>query len=121
MTSGSDQVFDIRERSFQFALRIVNLCSYLDEHRLCNRLIINQLLDAGTSVGANLEEAAAGQTPRDFIHKNAISLKEARESKYWLRLISATAILEEPISKGVIELEQEARELSQIIVNIIVN
>ena len=50
-----------------------------------------QLIDASSSIGANLEEAAAGETKRDFIHKNGIALKEARESRYWLRLITAAA------------------------------
>ena len=79
------KVYDIRERTFQFAVRIVRLCQYLEKERKVSKLLINQLLDAGTSVGANLEEAKAGQSSKDFVHKNSISLKEDRESRYWLR------------------------------------
>ena len=76
---------------------------------------INQLLYAATSVGANLEEAVAGQSKADFIHKNAIALKEARETNYWLRLINATSTFKTPIKEGILELEQESAELSKII------
>ena len=80
-----------------------------------------QLLDAGTSVGANLEEAKAVQSKADFIHKNAISLKEARESNYWLRLILATETLKPNVLVGIQELEQESLELAKIIGKIIVS
>lgn len=89
---------DIRERAFEFAVRIVKLCQFLEKQRTVGRTLISQLLDAGTSIGANLEEAQAGQSRADFIHKNAISLKEARESVYWLRLILATTAFEQPVS-----------------------
>jgi four helix bundle protein len=72
-------------------------------------------------VGSNLEEAKAGQSRKDFIHKNAISLKEARESKYWLRLIPASYQLEEKVVAGIIELETEAGEIANIVGKIIVN
>ena len=65
--------------------------------------------------GANLEEAVAGQSKADFIHKNAIALKEARESNYWLRLIIATGTFETPVRKGIVELVDESREISKII------
>jgi len=53
------------------------------------RRLAYQLLDAAGSLGANLEESADGQTKRDFIAKQFIALKEARESRFWLRVISA--------------------------------
>jgi four helix bundle protein len=83
--------------------------------------MIDQLLSAGTSVGANLEEAKAGQSRPDFIHKNSISLKEARESKYWLRLILATTNFEENIAKGIRDLEMEATAIANIIGKIVVS
>ena len=83
--------------------------------------MIEQLLAAGTSVGANLQEAGSGETGKDFIHKNAISLKEARESRYWLRLIPASYDLEAEIANGISDLATEANELSLIIAKIIVN
>ncbi|MET0752778.1 MAG: four helix bundle protein, partial [Pyrinomonadaceae bacterium] len=76
-------------------------------------------LDAGTSVGANLEEAKAAQSTADFIHKNSISLKEARESNYWLRLILATENFDSKVKKGIDDLESESLELAKIIGKII--
>lgn len=111
---------DIRERAFEFAVRIVKLCKYLEKHTTVSRTLINQLLDSGTSVGANLEEAKAGQSKADFIHKNAVSLKEARESNFWLRLILATEDFESSVKKGVEELRDESLELANIIGKIIV-
>ena len=110
----------IRERSFAFAVRIVKLCKYLEKSSDVGKSVINQLLDAGTSVGANLEEAVAGQSKADFVHKNSISLKEARESNYWLRLILATSLFDENVKKGIEELESEALVIAKIIGKIIV-
>ena len=112
---------DIRERAFSFAVRIVKLCKFLEKHSEVGRNVINQLLDAGTSVGANLEEAKAAQSRADFIHKNCISLKETRESNYWLKLILATERFEENVGKGIKELEDESLELANIIGKIIVS
>ena len=99
----------------------MKLCQYLEKNTDVSRRLIGQLLDAGTSVGANLEEARAGQSSKDFIHKNSISLKEARESKYWLRLLLASYEFEQNIKEGIQELEQEASEIAKIIAKIIVN
>ncbi|MCS6846610.1 MAG: four helix bundle protein [Anaerolineae bacterium] len=81
----------IQQRTFEFACRIVKL----HEH-LCNKgsatasRLGDQLLDSGTSISANLEEADAGQSRPDFISKCNIALKEARETKFWLRLLAET-------------------------------
>ena len=115
------KIKDIRERAFAFAVRVIKLCQYLEKNSNVGKTLITQLLKAGTSVGANLEEAQAGQSKPDFISKNAIALKEARESKYWLRLISATNNFDEKISDGIIELTEEASEISKIVASIIVS
>src|SRR5437868_419927 len=83
---------DIRERAFQFAIRVVRLCRQLDAIPGTSRSLSRQLLRSATSIGANLEEAQAGHTRRDFTCKNEIALKEARETKYWLRLLVASEI-----------------------------
>ena len=116
----NEKIYDIRERAFQFAVRIVRLCQYLEKNSQVSKLIMNQLLDAGTSVGANLEEAKAGQSNKDFVHKNAISLKEAREARYWLRLLLATNNFEDSIAVGIKELEDEALEIANIVGKIII-
>ena len=80
---------DLRVRSFEFALAVVRLCrSALTGDPIARRLAF-QLMDAAGSVGANLEESADGQTKPDFIAKQFIALKEARESRFWLRVIVA--------------------------------
>lgn len=113
------KIADIRERAFAFAVRIVRLCKFLEKNSSVGKNLIGQLLDAGTSVGANLEEAKAAQSTADFIHKNSISLKEARESNYWLRLILATEGFDNKVKKGIEDLENESLELAKIIGKII--
>ncbi len=73
----------IRDKSFQFALKIVSLNQKLVRNK--KYVVARQLLKSGTSIGANVEEASAAQTKKDFIAKMAIASKEARETKYWLR------------------------------------
>ena len=104
----SAKIVDIRERTFAFAVRIVKLCKYLGKNSDVPKSVINQLLNAGTSVGANLEEAQAGQTKPDFIHKNSISLKEARESNFWLKLILATSQFDKKVVIGIEDLVAES-------------
>jgi putative PIN family toxin of toxin-antitoxin system len=74
-----------RQKAFEFALSIIALCKTLDENR--QYVLSRQLLRAGTSIGANIEEASAAESRRDFAHKMAIASKEARETNYWLRLL----------------------------------
>ena len=91
----SDEPQEIAERVFAFAVRIVKLCQELDERPGVSRTLANQLLRSGTSVGANLEESKGGQSRADFLSKVSISLKEARETRYWLRLLVATDLIPE--------------------------
>ena len=103
-------LLDIRPRTFRFAVRVVKLCRRLEQAG-ASRNLVWQLLGAATSVGANAEEAQAGQSRADFISKNAICLKEARESHYWLRLLHAAEVSDDSELPA---LEQEALELSRI-------
>jgi four helix bundle protein len=107
---------DIRERTFRFACRIVDLSEKLYQAGGTARLVAPQLFRAGTSVGANLEEAYAGQSKADFITKVCISLKEARESHFWLRLIDAKHLLPfEDVRPDI----QEADEIISILTSIL--
>ncbi|HMS39733.1 MAG TPA: four helix bundle protein [Pyrinomonadaceae bacterium] len=109
----------IDERSFDFALRIIKLCQFLNKnYSMESNILAKQLLRSGTSIGANVEEAQAGQSRADFIHKMAIALKEARETNYWLRLLEASGIL--PKEK-IAELLKESDEIKKIIGAIIVS
>ena len=79
----------VQEKSFRFAIRIVNLCKYLRTEQ--NEYILSkQLLRCGTSIGANIAEAQQAQSRPDFISKMNIALKETSETDYWLRLLHAT-------------------------------
>ena len=80
--------YDICDRTFQFALRIINLCTFLNEKPGVARELSKQLIRSGTSIGANLQESQSAQSTADFIHKLEIALKEAKETKYWLSLIN---------------------------------
>jgi len=81
---------ELRERTFRFACRIICFCRKLMPRGPVQKHMAVQLVAAATSIGANLEEATAGQSKPDFIAPNVRSPKEARESHYWLRLIQAT-------------------------------
>ena len=109
---------DICMRSFEFAVRLIRLCQYLDEQPGVGRTLGKQLLRAGTSVGANVEEAQAGQSRADFISKYAIALKETRETHDWLRLLVASEVIP---GARVSDLLQEADEMMRIIGAIIVS
>ena len=109
---------DIIERTFSFACRVVKLCKYMEKQGNVSRTLANQLLRSATSVGANVEEAQAGQSKADFIAKMYISCKEARESLYWLRLLSKTEII--PNDK-LTDLTDEAKQLVAIITTITKN
>ena len=79
-------------KSFEFAIRVVNLYKYLCDEKK-EYIISKQLLRCGTSIGANINEATAAQSKKDFIAKMSISSKEARETKYWIDLLIATDYL----------------------------
>jgi len=81
---------DIYERVFKFACRVLRMDRAVARSRTVNRNAMNQLVNAASSIGANLEEGRAGQSKADFHAKLRIALKEARESHYWLRLIAGS-------------------------------
>ncbi|MFO0825601.1 MAG: four helix bundle protein [Gemmataceae bacterium] len=109
--------FEITERTFEFGVLIVQFCEKLGQRAGARRTLANQLLRAGTSIGANVEEAQAGYSRKEFICKYQIALKEARETRYWLRIISHARLV---AADAVQELIQEATELSRILGAIVV-
>ncbi len=74
------------DKSFEFALKIIELYRILNIEK--EFIISKQLLRSGTSIGANIQEATAGFSKKDFIYKMSIASKEARETKYWLQLLN---------------------------------
>ena len=109
---------DIRERAFDFAVDVVKFCRMLDSKPTADRTLARQLLRAATSIGANVEEAQAAASRADFINKNTIALKEARETHYWLRLLAATEL---PTDRQLADLTDEALQLKRILGAIIVS
>jgi len=75
----------VKNKSYDFALRIIKLYLFLTDKKHFE--IANQIVRAGTGIGANIEEALAGFSKKDFTAKMSIASKEARETHYWLRLI----------------------------------
>jgi len=82
----------IVDKSFSFAVRIVNLYKYLYNEQK-EYVLSKQLLRSGTSIGANVSEAERAQSKADFISKMSIALKEANETNYWLKLLYKTEYL----------------------------
>ena len=111
-----DVPYDIRERTFQFAVRVIRAVRRLPKD-VATRVVAYQLVKSATSVGANVEEADSAESTRDFIHKTSISRKEARESRYWLRVVRA-AILD---NQDFAALKQESNELVCILSAMIAN
>lgn len=100
----------VQEKSFAFAVAIVELCQYLVNNKKQYDMG-RQLLRSGTSIGANIEEAIGGQSKKDFFAKLTISYKEARETHYWLRLLMQTKILEEERGKPLLKSCEELLRL----------
>jgi len=107
--------FDIYDRVFRFASRVERMNQILSRNRRVNRAALNQLVDAAMSVGSNLEEARAGQSKADFHAKLRISLKEARESHYWLRILMSSGVVRESRLKPLVD---EANEIVAILTTI---
>ena len=101
----------VLEKSFQLALKTIKLTTDLSK---INRVLADQLLRSGTSVGANLSEAQAAITKREFIAKVAIAAKEVRETKYWLLLITQSDLI-----KRDLEMEELVDEIIRLTTKII--
>ena len=110
---------DIRRRSHQYSLRAIKLYQALQQAKDDAGWVLGkQHLRAATSIGANVEEAQAGESRADFIHKYGIAQKEARESLYWLRLLAESGIV--PLQR-LRPLMKETEELYAVITGIIVS
>ncbi len=101
----------ILEKSFAFAVRVVKAYKYLVEEKK-EFVLSKQFLRSGTSIGANVEEAIGGQSKPDFISKLSIAYKEARETKYWIRLFEATNYLDHSQAESLLK---DVEELIKII------
>ena len=101
----------IEIKSFDFAVRIVDLYKYLTKTKR-EFVMAKQLLRCGTSIGANVAEAEKGQTKADFNAKMNIAMKEANETYYWLRLLHRTEYLND---REFSSMQKDIREILSII------
>ena len=103
----------IATKTFDFALSIINLFIELKKE---NEFIISkQIMRSGTSIGANVEEAIAAQSKKDFINKLSIASKEARETKYWLKLLNKSELTKISVDVYLIEIEHIINIITKII------
>ena len=106
---------DIKDRTFKFALRIITLVEQAPESR-SGRVLANQVLRSGTSIGANVEEATAAYSKADFVYKLSIALKEARETHYWLRLLEESRLIKQA---HLADLLNECEEIKKVLGSIV--
>ena len=105
----------IQEKSFGFAIRIINLCKYLQNEKQ-DYIAYKQLFRCGTSIGANVAESQQAQSRADFVSKLNIALKEAYETDYWLRLLYETQYLSQEAYQSVIS---DCREIERLLISIV--
>lgn len=106
----------IKDKSFGFAVRIVNLYRLMCGER-SEFIMSKQLMRSGTSVGANVREAANAQSPADFIHKLSVAQKECDETLYWIELMRETGYLNDDEFSSI---HSDANEIYAILTRIIV-
>ena len=104
----------IKEKSFEFAKRIVKLYNYLCAEKK-EYIMSKQLMRSGTSIGANVFESGRAVSKKDFANKIAISQKEADESLYWIELLYATEYLDE---KQYVSIKEDCIEIIKILMSI---
>jgi len=104
----------IKEKSYAFALQIIALSRELSARN--EFVLAQQILKAGTSIGANVAEASAGQSKADFIAKMSIASKEARETEYWLNLLRDSTLIAGQLADPLLAEAQEIRKMLTSIV-----
>jgi four helix bundle protein len=105
----------VKEKSFAFAIRIVNLHRFLAAEKK-EFVLSKQLLRSGTAIGALVREAEQAESKPDFVHKMAIALKEANETEYWLELLNETKYLE---TAAFVSVQKDVVELLKLLTSII--
>ena len=103
---------DLGERLLDYGARLIRVVEFLPK-TLVGRRVADQLLRCGTSAGANYEEACGAESRDDFVHKLQISLKEMRESQYWLRLLVRSGKLPEARVAKLVDESNQLRQLSK--------
>lgn len=114
---GPKKKFDLEDRTFNFAVNIVNFAKLLPQDTV-NKPIVSQIVRSGTSIAANYCEADEANSKKDFVNKIVIAKKETKETKFWLKLIATTI---EQYKIQALELFREGQELNLIFAAIIRN
>ncbi len=104
----------VRDKSFDFALRIIELRKLLEEKR--EFVIARQIMRSGTSIGANIREAEYAVSKADFINKLSIALKEANETEYWLELLHHSKTIEDDLF---VDYRDKLKEILRLLISII--
>jgi four helix bundle protein len=113
MTDSYDKDNVVLNKSFDFTLEIIELYKILKSK---NEFVISkQLLRSGTSIGANVEEATPAQTKKDFVTKMSIASKEARETRYWLRLLNKSKLVEYDYKNYLNKIDELIRIITAIV------
>lgn len=107
----------IVDKTFKFALRIIELGTYLEDNKK-QFVLGKQVLRSGTSIGANVKEAVNGISKADFRNRMSIALKEANETEYWLELILCSKIISEFKIRNLLN---ECKEICKILNSIVKN
>jgi four helix bundle protein len=110
----------ILTKSYEFAVNSLKAVRILNKS-IENYILVKQYIRAATSIGANIEESQGGESKKDFVHKLNISYKEAKECKYWLRLIKDSQLKSDDEIKLFDKLLEDADELCRILYRIINN
>ena len=110
----NERKYDLEERLLKYLVRIIKIVEQLPNTRTGNH-VAGQLLRSGTSPYPNHGEAQAAESPKDFVHKLRISLKELRETKRWLKLIQSVPLVK--IRECMNDILQETEELIKIFVS----
>ena len=106
----------VREKSFAFAVRVVNLSRYLNSKK--NEFVLaKQLLRSGTAIGALVREAEQAESKLDFVHKMSIALKESNETEYWILLLRETEVLLPNEAESMLADNKELLKLLTSIIN----
>ncbi len=108
---------DILERCIQYSLQIIKFFREIEKDKV-GRILGNQLLRSGTSIGANVHEAQGGQSKADFIAKISIAQKEAQEAAYWLRIVFEAQVGQSDFIRN---LRQETDESIRILSSILIS
>ena len=105
----------VYQKTIDFSVRLIGLYKELVQNK--EFIISRQLLRSGTSIGANVHEAASAQSRKDFISKMSIALKEARETKYWLIVLSEGKLINFDLTHLLDDIEEIIKIISKIVIS----